>query len=405
MHVGLAYYGSYPVPHLRDIALWGEQLGRLGHQVTVITRTTGLAEREVVVRGVRVIALTDSGAGLWQRTAAVPAPANMLWRRAIERTCRRLDIDALVARETPLASAVLAVAGRLGIPAYLDMRESLPLLYRLAPGRIPNPLKSPPLVAAYERRVVPRFDGVFFVSPELQDWAVDAYRIDPAVARVVPNVVSDDYVELAGGVAVRPTRQNGRFRIGFCGFVTRDRGLGAVLRAVEILRDGDEPVEMRIIGSGDHLDQLRADARSIGVDGVVEFLPLLPIEQLPEALAQCDVGLCADWLTDMGHLTVPGKLFEYMGVGLPVVASRRRPVVRILAETQAGLTFADHSPLTIARTLRALHRDPGRRREMGRRGRLAVETRYSTAAVRRPLAEVFGGAVEPSDARAGAGTG
>ena len=81
-------------------------------------------------------------------------------------------------------------------------------------------------------------------------------------------------------------------------------------------------------------------------------------------------------------------VLEAMAVGTPVVVT---PEVGLAAEVErsgAGVVTSNDPP-TLAAALRALLADPVRRAEMGRRGRAAVEARYTWEHVAVQMEELY----------------
>jgi glycosyltransferase involved in cell wall biosynthesis len=74
---------------------------------------------------------------------------------------------------------------------------------------------------------------------------------------------------------------------------------------------------------------------------------------------------------------MPGKLFEYMAVGLPVITSARKPVLRIVEQEKCGIVYDPPEPEIIAQTLIKMMENPRLLHEMGTRGRDAVLERYN----------------------------
>ena len=71
----------------------------------------------------------------------------------------------------------------------------------------------------------------------------------------------------------------------------------------------------------------------------------------------------------------PGKIFEYMAVGRPVVATDIEDVTTIISQGQIGLV-AEDNPQALVCKLQRLVDDPVLRQEMGKRARRLAETEY-----------------------------
>lgn len=85
----------------------------------------------------------------------------------------------------------------------------------------------------------------------------------------------------------------------------------------------------------------------------------------------------------------PTKLFEYMAMGIPVVASDF-PIWRpIVSETGCGLLVDPTDPRAIAAAIQEIAADPDRAREMGERGRRAVRDRFNWATQSQLLERVY----------------
>jgi len=77
------------------------------------------------------------------------------------------------------------------------------------------------------------------------------------------------------------------------------------------------------------------------------------------------------------HLeSMPQKIFEYMGAGLPVIASDF-PSWRKLVGESSGIFVDPKKPAEIARAVEYVLTHPGEAEQMGRRGQLAVLERFN----------------------------
>ena len=147
----------------------------------------------------------------------------------------------------------------------------------------------------------------------------------------------------------------------------------------------------------DQVRQLYPTARLIFIGDPKIALPedpalikpgFLPIDQVNQYLAACDV-LClplSDTSANQGR--TPSKLGDYLSAGRPVAACAVGEVSVILKDTASGLAVAPNAN-ELARALLQLLNDPGLRRRMGTSGRRAVEIKYNWKALSQELEQIY----------------
>jgi glycosyltransferase involved in cell wall biosynthesis len=165
---------------------------------------------------------------------------------------------------------------------------------------------------------------------------------------------------------------NGRFTAVCHGTVTRRLGLDTALIASDLLRDSIPGFQLRVIGGGDYLDEGRQLARHLGLGGHVEFMPPVPIGQLPWLLGDADLGIVPNHASSATHLMLPVKLLEYATLGIPIVAARLKTIEHYF-DSQSVRFFDPENPATLAAAIEELYRDPERRAQMARRAREVAE--------------------------------
>lgn len=159
------------------------------------------------------------------------------------------------------------------------------------------------------------------------------------------------------------------FRIAYVGGVSTARGIGKILDALDLIPD--DGVEFHVAGNVAE-DELR---RRLQGHPKTVYHGVLPWEKVGGLLADCDIGmLVLQRLPAFEYY--PGeniiKLWEYLGTGLPVVASDFPRLKTLVEGLEAGLTVDPGNPQAIAGAIQRLRVEPETRKRMAENGRRCV---------------------------------
>jgi len=138
-----------------------------------------------------------------------------------------------------------------------------------------------------------------------------------------------------------------------------------------------EGAVLLVLGDGPIRAELEARAALLGVAERIRFAGRIPRAELLDHTAGADLGLCLMDRSNLSHYTsLPNKLFEFMAVGVAIIALDAPEIGRVLRETGAGeLVDSDH-PGELAAAIERLLRNPERLRELGDRGWRAAQSTY-----------------------------
>jgi len=163
-------------------------------------------------------------------------------------------------------------------------------------------------------------------------------------------------------------------RILYVGGLSRVRGIPLAVAAVREARRLIPDLRLELIGA--IMDGETALAvRDAAAEGWCAHTPWLAPEALRVRAAGAGVGLVT-LLPRPNYLeSLPTKLFEYMAMGIPVLASDFPLWRRLVEEAGAGVLAAPE-PGAVARALVELCSDPERLRRYGMVGRAAYQERY-----------------------------
>lgn len=283
------------------------------------------------------------------------------------RLCWRWRYDAVIVCTMPDAAVSCAMPARLmGTKVVLDIHDTMPELYRDkfhgVRGRV-----GARMLQIEERASTTMAHRVLAVH-DLHRQRLEQAGVRRTKIRVVVNTPD---ARIFSRSKISPAAAHD-FRIVCHGTVARRLGLDVAIEAMGILRKWIPSARLMLIGSGDYLPDARTLATRLGLDDRVQFLPPVPLEQLPSMLSGASIGLVPNHASSATHLMLPVKLLEYAALGIPIVAARLRTIEHYFG-ADAVRFFDPGSPAELARAIEELYSSSGRREEMVRAAKSALD--------------------------------
>ncbi|MBV8172050.1 MAG: glycosyltransferase family 4 protein [Candidatus Eremiobacteraeota bacterium] len=231
---------------------------------------------------------------------------------------------------------------------------------------IPRFLRRP---AAFVVRHISRMCTSFFDATVIAVPAIaDGVRGKKVVIRNYP--VVDDLLRIASP----PWSSRSRAAI-YAGSITESLGLREMIAAMS---SPELPADARLTLVGAFADAaLLARVRAEPNWSRVELAGWKEGAALWETIADAKVGLVVHHPTPTYIEGMPTKLFEYMALGLPVVASDFPGWPEIVRSIGCGLLVDPLDAKAIGQAISYLLRHPAKAREMGENGRAAVIHKFN----------------------------
>jgi glycosyltransferase involved in cell wall biosynthesis len=331
---------------------------------------------EEVLDGLRIHRLRSLSSTKLNALTTFPAFLNPVWIGRIAEVVRTYGIEVILVRDLPLALAAIAVGRRHGVPVILDMAENYPAMLRdvkqFERFRLQNVVVRNPLLASIVERIATRLvDHVVVVIEEARDRLIRA-RVPADRISIVRNTPR---VELATFPAAwgTPACDTTKLTVVFVGGLEPMRGLEAALGMFAAAVSRVPELRLTIIGDGRWKCDLEAQASALGVGEYVTFAGRQDYQRALFEVERADIGLIPHRVTAHTNSTIPNKLFEYMLLGKPVLATDMAPVRRLLEEARCGMVYQTHKE-GVEALVRL--RDETVRRRLGENGRRAVLERY-----------------------------
>jgi len=201
-------------------------------------------------------------------------------------------------------------------------------------------------------------DAALTVTQELKDTYV-ARGAAPDKISVILNVPDDRLFRDGGNGS--PSMANPEDFVLVChGAIEERYGHDTMLDAVALIRSQIPNLRLRIFGKGSYLEEFFAMRSRLNLEDCVEYLGFVPLEQLVQELYASDVGIVAQKSSPYSNLVHTGKMYEYIAIGKPVLASRLRSVEAYFGQ-DALYWFEPGDPHSLAQGILDLYHNPEKR--------------------------------------------
>jgi glycosyltransferase involved in cell wall biosynthesis len=167
---------------------------------------------------------------------------------------------------------------------------------------------------------------------------------------------------------------SGCFVAGYIGTHGMAHALETLLSAMQALksRDPAHRVRLLLLGDGARKAALQEQAAAMGLGDTVRFVDTVPKDQVARYWSVLDVSVIHLRRTELFTTVIPSKLFECMGMGIPVLHGVEGESADIVSSEAAGWVFQPENAAELADRLQALQADTASVAEASRRGAQAA---------------------------------
>ena len=214
----------------------------------------------------------------------------------------------------------------------------------------------------------------FTVTPELRETYIER-GADPHKLHVVLNCPAADLFDQS---LQRPRTANDRFVVISHGTIEHRWGHDVMLEAVHLARTDIPEIELQLTGAGSYLDEVLRKVDEYGLQDHVSYLGWLDYEDVVAVVANADAGVVAQLSSPYSNLVHTNKMFEFIMLNVPCVASRLRSVSASFSDDEI-LFYEPDDPQSLAHALIRLRNEPGLAESLVRGARQRYENGYRWA--------------------------
>ncbi|HXY70938.1 MAG TPA: glycosyltransferase family 4 protein [Actinomycetota bacterium] len=253
-----------------------------------------------------------------------------------------------------------------GARIVLDVHDPAPeLLASIKGGQLPAWVSW--LARAEERASLSFADAVITVNESMRR------RLDELSPGLAPVTV---VMNLPDAVRFAPEAPNGNRAPGpllvYSGSIAERNGLDLVVEAMAELADDFPALRLRLIGDGPAAPHVANLARQLGVSDRIDFLGIVPNEEIPPLIREATAGVSPHREDVFGSLVFSMKVAEYVALELPVVCSGIATMRHYFSDDELWF-FEPGNAEDMARSIRELLASPDESRDRAQRARRRLE--------------------------------
>lgn len=262
----------------------------------------------------------------------------------------------------PELTPIAWVLSAMGHAVVYDMHENTPkqlLTKRWIPRLLRRPVSL--VLATIHRTLLQQIPVVF---------AESSYAKDYTYVRTQTTVLNMPFHGEESDRFSKPT-------LGYIGGVSELRGAITTLEALQVLHDRGGAPDFECIGPIAPADDTRLHELRSAIASDVRLRGYERSDEGWRRIARCHIGLAV--LKDIPNYreSFPGKMFEYLSFGVPVIVSDFPLYRDVVDEVGCGLCVDPDSPQDLADAIEWMLANPKESLAMGRRGKQAIEARYN----------------------------
>lgn len=240
------------------------------------------------------------------------------------------------------------VVGHSILTNYLSMRWSkskrIPYIFHMTDAQhtmIPFRFLRP-IGKLIERKNLANAQRVVVINEKLKDYAISMGSDPEETFLVKAGIDLERYDPNIDGAKIREKYgiNENDLVLFFMGWLYNFSGLIEVATELSRVDDKNRRVKLLIVGHGDAFDDLQKIRNNYHLEDRIILTGKQPYDKIPELIAASDICLLPAYKNDIMMNIVPIKMYEYMALGKPVIASNLPGIMKEFGDRN-GVIYID----------------------------------------------------------------
>lgn len=161
---------------------------------------------------------------------------------------------------------------------------------------------------------------------------------------------------------------NGKLNLLFAGNLGYAQGLPAIVKAADILKSNNIPVNIVFLGDGVSKQDAINMSKELELDNLF-FLPRVPMNQVGALLSAADILLVHLNGDDLFKITIPSRTQSNLAIGKPIIMGVEGDAAELVKESGAGIVCKPNCPELLAEAITSMaNKSANERAAMGQAG-------------------------------------
>lgn len=169
----------------------------------------------------------------------------------------------------------------------------------------------------------------------------------------IPNGLQIQEIEKYKEIS-RKSKKHKKFTVIYSGMIGLPQNIKSIVRVANHLRHIND-IEFKIIGTGIQEGKVKELIEHYKLNNIKVYEPM-PKNKVIEEVAKCHVGLVHLRKDSAFDLVMPGKIVDYMGIGIPIVAGVEGYADKIINESNSGIVIEPDDYVELSKAILKIYR-------------------------------------------------
>ena len=163
------------------------------------------------------------------------------------------------------------------------------------------------------------------------------------------------------------TNKHKKFTVIYTGMMGLPQNIISLVEVARSLRDFKD-IEFKIIGTGTQKDKVLELIKHYNLKNIKVYDPM-PKKRVVKELAKCHVAFAHLRNDSAFDLVLPGKVIDYMGIGIPIVAGVEGYTSKVISESNSGLVVEPDNYIKLSEAIMKIYKNRKLQEEYSNNGR------------------------------------